>query len=77
MEIDRKNGAVRVSLVLEQIGNYRISKNNVMFSKSFFSKKFSYKCIWPIVAAAAAAAAAATKKYDNQDSTKVKNWQNI
>ena len=27
MEIDRKNGAVLMSMVLEQIGNYTISKN--------------------------------------------------
>ena len=74
MEIDLKNGAVLVSMVLEQFEKI-ISKNNIIFSKSFSSKKTSYRCIPVIVAAAAAAAA--TKKYNNQDSTKVKNKQNI
>ena len=36
MEIDRKNGAVLVSMVLEQIEKYMFSKNNIIFSKTFF-----------------------------------------
>ena len=57
MEIDRKNGAILMSMLPEQIEKFIISENNIIFSKSFFLQKFSYKCIWPIVAAAAAAAA--------------------
>ena len=43
MEIDRKNGAVLVSMVLEQIGNYIISKNSIIFPKSFFLKNVVLK----------------------------------
>ena len=38
MEIDRKNGAVLVSMVLEQIEKFIIQQKNVMSSKSFFLK---------------------------------------
>ena len=62
MEIDRKNGAVLVSMVLEQFEKLINFKNNIMFSKSFSSKSFSLKCI-PVIVAAAAAAAANKKKY--------------
>ena len=58
MEIDRKNGAVLVSMLPEQIEKSIFSTNKIFSQSHFFSKKFSYKCIWPIVAAAAAAAAA-------------------
>ena len=61
MEIDRKNGAVLMSILPGQIEKHIIFKKQHNFSKSFFSKKFSYKCI-PVIVAAAAAAAAATKK---------------
>ena len=44
MEIDRKNCAVLMSMVLEQIGNYIITKKR-HFQKSFFSKKFSCEFI--------------------------------
>ena len=59
MEIDRKNGAILMSMLPEQIEKIIISaKKNVIFQNHFSSQIFSYKCIWPIVAAAAAAAAA-------------------
>ena len=47
MEIDRKNGAVLMSMVLEQIGKFIISKNKAIFSKSFFLKDVSQKYIPP------------------------------
>ena len=36
MEIDRKNGAILVSMLPEQIENLINLKNNIIFSKSFF-----------------------------------------
>ena len=39
MEIDRKNGAILMSMLPEQIEKFIISKNKVIFSKSFFLKK--------------------------------------
>ena len=49
MEIDCKNGAVLVSMVLKQIGKYRISKNNVIFQNHFYSCFLTYKTsLWLI-----------------------------
>ena len=78
MEIDRKNGAVLVSMVLEQIGKTIISRNNIFFKVIFLQ----------------IAAHHHDRHHDhhhdhnhkpnqnknqnnNQDSTKVKNRQNI
>ena len=58
MEIDRKNGAVLMSMVLEQFSKFIIKKKK-SFCQIIFSPKNSFKCISPIAAAAAAAAAAA------------------
>ena len=63
MEIDRKNGAILMSMLPEQIKKLIFSKNNIIFSKSFFLKKVFLQ-MHPSYA---------TKNiYYNQDSTKVK-----
>ena len=40
MEIDRKNGAILVSMVLEQFEKIIIPKSNLSFSKSFLLNFF-------------------------------------